>query len=904
MNSQLARRRAIIFVSLSAILTASVWVGLNLPANQICIQHVQRGGLTSGRPAGLPPSVDTLRRSGWPWNRRVELIPNAAPDRPMLLYASARNAVGNGLVGLLMIGSVTAYTWRRDRKIASSPNPNGVRFRYDVCSALVCLMIPAGVYLGSNRTARRDLILAHQLAPHGRCLLVAELPEWLAPRIPAALHHAFLRITAVDLYRPPADLLDESLLVPTLRRIQLGDLKLEPDDLTKIKNLRELTDIGLLGCPLDSSIVAALADHARLRTLTLGYCSLGPPDLEQLNRLRQLERVDFSLARLRLSNFKQNAWAGSVRSLRLPSPTLQGDDRLEIHDWLRLEEVGMQADFNRDDDSTIELHLVTCPSLKSLFLSTSQRYSINGTVLPALVDIREPIESLEMRGSDFNFSDLPRWRDVRLNGASHLRQLMLDADHLNTLNLEETNRMREIGIGRSLFTPIHVPMHEATDYPNSREWMQQIGGLSDVRSIVLDNIRLDTDHLGLIAHLRSLRRLTVTNADLTDAMLDPLVDLRSLTELDLHSCPIGRTRLNQFLEFPNLKNLTADLSALERFHMSNRPRIRGITTLPFRRLKSLRLRNLPAYSGAVVVQEGIDQLSVVNVPHLSELAIECPWPSDSRLANVPDLLRFAGGGPELNDPVLASLSECRNLDQLIVAYPSLSRMAMKRIGEMRSLTALEIPGCDVDDEVVMNWQDLKRLRRVCFDDTRISEQTCRWLLSLQSLRSVSLKRLDLSEQSSAFVAALPQLSEICLADTPMPPTHVLRLIANAGLEIMDLSGHEITEEIVDAIADSVSLETLTLTGCQLPAESLEKMLQRNLQLLVIHDAAPEVLESLTESLQERIFANLHAFTRRHPFPQNRRSQLLTRTYDESTATERLVFRPFDTDRFRTAASGE
>jgi len=39
----------------------------------------------------------------------------------------------------------------------------------------------------------------------------------------------------------------------------------------------------------------------------------------------------------------------------------------------------------------------------------------------------------------------------------------------------------------------------------------------------------------------------------------------------------------------------------------------------FRRLKSLRLRNLPAYSGAVVVQEGIDQLSVVNVPHLSEL---------------------------------------------------------------------------------------------------------------------------------------------------------------------------------------------------------------------------------------------------------------------------------------------
>jgi len=65
--------------------------------------------------------------------------------------------------------------------------------------------------------------------------------------------------------------------------------------------------------------------------------------------------------------------------------------------------------------------------------------------------------------------------------------------------------------------------------------------------------------------------------------------------------------------------------------------------------------------------------------------------------------------------VLASLSEWQK-SRPIDRSPTRPCHAWqwKRIGEMRSLTALEIPGCDVDDEVVMNWQDLKRLRACLF----------------------------------------------------------------------------------------------------------------------------------------------------------------------------------------------
>jgi len=76
------------------------------------------------------------------------------------------------------------------------------------------------------------------------------------------------------------------------------------------------------------------------------------------------------------------------------------------------------------------------------------------------------------------------------------------------------------------------------------------------------------------------------------------------------------------------------------------------------------------------------------VPHLSELAIECPCPSDSRLANVPDV-RFAEAVPELQltlcwaSELGGAISKSRPMILSSYLVPVHVPLAMKRIGEMR-----------------------------------------------------------------------------------------------------------------------------------------------------------------------------------------------------------------------------
>lgn len=848
-----------------------------------------------------------FRRTGWPWAFRVEAIHQGSPERVSILHQSLRNGIFNLLFGILCMGAVAAFTWQRYRHVARAAHANRVRFWYDLVSILGCLLIPACVIVVSNRIATEHHRFATRIAPYGASTLTAELPAWLAQRVPPVMQRAFLRVRKVELKRPPQRLIDQTLQISTLRGIHISDTELKGNALSRLDDSHELMEILLNNCQTDSDSMSALSDHSQLHTLSLRSCSLDRSDLKKLNRLRRLENVDLSDAQIVLDDFHQTGWAGSVRSLSLPMPKLGVDGEIQLKNWMVLEELQVQENRlhggnpNVVPDATVTLSLSNCPSLKSLFLMNSRQYDLFASGLPALEHIVEPSEINFITSVEFTDRGMPRWRHVQLDRVPRLKKLDCAVADLKSLRFRGTKRLRKITIGKPSGSRSGRTNQDTKTYQHVNQWIAAISELPYVESLWLDSIHLGPAQLSVIADIDTLKELRLTHCDLSNDQCDPIVRMRSLENLNLHTCKIDSQRLDQFLALPRLKRLTVDLSDVEQVSITNLPRLQRIETLPMRNLTSLHLENLSSLAGPVVVQGSIARLNVSNTPRLTGILVECPWPEDFQLENLERLHRFAAGGPRLDDSVLEPLLECPHLDRLTLAYSSISRSGLKRIGALSALTALEVPGSEIDDEIVEHWQTLSRLRRICLDGAQVSEQMAVWMTSLGTLRSLSLNHASIAPEACRWLASLPKLSELSLAQTPVPHRWLIHLLRHNGLEMLNVSGHEISQELIEAIASADELQVVTMLDCQMSVNQIQYMLARNTKLQLVHcidDVAPD---TLSDSIRKRIHESKIHYYSQNLFPNNHRVMILSQDYIEDDR-EITLNRPFNVDRFRQERS--
>ncbi|MFG0256227.1 MAG: protein kinase [Rhodopirellula sp. JB053] len=823
-------------------LAVAVLVLLNLPCEHVQVLSVREGRLSDSGLLGMLGAIDEMERSGWPLNYRVRILPRTSDDEPMLLYESIGNLFGNVVFGFGVIALICFYTWRRYHQVSVAANPKKARLRFDATTAGLALLIPVGLYLLSMLTAAQHQRIATRASQYGHCELNAEIPRWLASRIPKPFFRAFLRIKDVEVRQPTTAMLSELLSLSTVRGVRVISTKLEREDFASLPRARELTEVVLEGCSMSREAITLLSDHDQLRDLTLRRCRIEREDLESLNRLSNLQRVDFSRAAMKFEDFKQNGWAASVQYLRLPMPREEGRSRLELTNWTALKELTLERSRRRSDD-VIELRLQACPRLHSLFLPTPQLYALYAKGLPSLENLFESIDLPIGSPHDATNVFLPRWETIEMVEVPKLTRIECSVTDLKHLRLSRVDRLRDVVIGQSMFSPMYLQESVPPRYENAVKWVDEISKLPGVTSLTMDRILLGEDELEKISQMQSLEVLTLTNVGLTTEQLGPLSKLRSLEQLNLHQCEISSEQMRQFLAMPKLSVLTADLSGLGELRLSNHIKIKNIVTLPFQNLKSIELDNLPRYAGGLVVQNGLEDLHISRLPNLVDLTVECPWPEEATFERVDGLLRFAAGGRHLDDGVVEMLLKCSELDQLILAYASLSRDALSQLGKLKSLTALEVPGSLVDDEVTRSWRDLKRLRRVCFDDTAISEETVQWLASLTSLRSLSLDRVALSDSAWEKITTFSQLSELSVKGTAIPYRLLNRFVHHGGLEVLDISGFEVTDELAEAILHARYLHTLVMIDSKIEMKRVKQMLEKHRQLLMIANFSEQRLNS-------------------------------------------------------------
>jgi hypothetical protein len=276
---------------------------------------------------------------------------------------------------------------------------------------------------------------------------------------------------------------------------------------------------------------------------------------------------------------------------------------------------------------------------------------------------------------------------------------------------------------------------------------------------------------------------------------------------------------------------------------------------PLQQADEVRIVDLPMLETALRMSRTPRRLEIRNAQSLRGLAIEAPWPDDAIVEGLRKLEWFAAGGRTVDDRLMDVLLTCLNLDQLTLAYTSITRPKLMNIGGLRNLSMLALPGADVDDQVTSKWHRLKSLWEINLDDTSVSVETIAWLSRIDSLRRVSLNRVPFDEAAADALAELRQVSELRLAGVSFDCRKLKPLLQGTHLEALDLSGWKINPELLDVLDTADSLKHLILKDCDLDADSLERILASNPLLYVDMGAIPGfVTDEVASDLRQRASA--------------------------------------------------
>lgn len=818
-------------------------VALNLPTQLVQVSRVELSSLRFlEAPANSNPQAN-IESSGWPLTYRIRSFApkdalvegnpanTAGGDHPtgsrsFDFFFSWHKLAFDGFVAILLMALVAGATWARHQHLSYSANASRIRWRYDLATALACLALPLSLYGISYAKAQRHIRLAESLSGIGRVTLKAKVPVWMSNRLPKTFHHAFLRLSDVQVYKPNAAVFQKLAEADTLHRVDIYAASIEATELDFIGRSKTLISLSLINCRISSEAFQRIADHQPLRHLALRGCPVTAQDTLVLDRLPRLELVDLSRTEITLSELDQPGWSKTVKTLRLTRPPRGSEDSLDIAGWKQLTTLHVRRPALNANDSPLTLTIRDCPRLKDLYLDRWQKHILVAKNLPRLVEIHEPLGEIELEYFEPIFPQMSRWQRLELTNLPLIRSLEFHSNDLQSVQLKNVPSLRQVSISNSLGENYAGIPYKAGPALEIGDWLDEVSKIPSIERVLIRDAKMGQAEINRISELPFLKEFRCERTELKDDEIATFARNSSLEILDFGQCSVNQACFNRLASLPKLKSLTADLSLVENFEIQGRPNLQIIATQPFRRLRTLELRQLPRLSSAIVIQDHIEQLRVLHVPNLRELVVECPWPEDSEIEGVDSLLRFAGGGFRLNDRLLKSILRCKKLDQLTLAYPELSPSSLKQISRLTHLTTLEVPGCRVNDSVAASWSTLSRLRRACFDNTQIGAETIRWMSTLESLRSLSLNGVDLRGDAGKELIQVQQLTELSLADANIDPENIIAILEQSGVESIDLSRLKVTQRVLNAIAQSASLEYCVLSGCELSTDQLCDLLAR------------------------------------------------------------------------------
>ncbi len=442
-------------------------------------------------------------------------------------------------------------------------------------------------------------------------------------------------------------------------------------------------------------------------------------------------------------------------------------------------------------------------------------------------------------------------RSLEIDGADSLTSIGIFARDLESFSIRRVPSLRKLAIGSYLSSLLGEIKPQPVDPERCRGWIEQLGKtMEGPAALDLSYLPLAEQDLSPLIRNKRIRQLNLNGAGVTYSQVQQLAGMKRLESLLIPSTPLQQNELAWLLDqFPNLRDLWADARDLSNFDLTGRDRLRNVRITPMGNLDELRIVDLTRLSTCIRLTQSPKQLEIRNVPSLRGLAVEGPWPESAELQGLRDLEWFTGGGEGINDRVVNEVLKCDSMDRLTLAYPSVSAETLRRIGSLNELTFLALPGANVNDDVVEHWRGLTSLWEVNLDDTEISVDTIGWLSRMESLRRLSINRVPLTEAAAEALAELQQVSELYLAGVSMSGKNLGRLLQRGSLETLDLSGWEISDEVLEILcSDGAHLKHLILRDNDVDEATFERLLAAAPALYVDMGWIPDFVDQ--KSLEE------------------------------------------------------
>ena len=801
----------------------SMGILTNLPFKYVEVSGTWRGVADAEEMSRTVTDDEMPTMAGWPFQYSVQY--SNAGQVESRIWLPLRLASNILLIGLVIAG-VYGYVWFRGIYIAKGRNQKRAQL-LDVGTALAIVLFPAALLGTKYYGAWQHRQLASQLGRSGNCFLAAWVPEVLVTRVPPGLQRSLLRIRSIDLISADSNATALACTTPGVVTITCVGSEVNAAHLAALAANPHFRGLQISRQDLEPSLVDAIAKLSHLNQLDLSRTNLDQTSLAKLDHLA-LENINLTNTNLSLSELGKPGWSQTAKVLALSRPRAGSTDSLIVENWPRLRSLQVFRPTIVSNPSALKVRLANLPALSTVSLDRNQKHDLDLENLPVLDSFDEGLGFLQtILASDAKIPGNMWLSSFKAVNTPSLKRFGCYARDLNHLSLEAMTTLRSLELGSyqvSVMNGIHT---DDAVLESPQDWIVQLGKRVGPSTLNLMGLPLQDTDLTPLRHNSGIRHLNLIESGVTFEQVKQLAGMQQLESLIIRDCDVEQESLAWILnEFPNLDELVINGKRLATVDVSEHEHLRKLRITKLAQPQRVSLVDVPLLKTELHLDQCPKQLEICNAKSMTGLSVNAPWPKHGKLQGMRDLDWFAVGGSHVTDELLDEVLVCKNLDQLTLAYTSVSTSKLKQIGKLKTLSTLSVPGSNLEPSVIAAWTQLKSLWDVNLDDNEISTGALVWLGSIASLRRLSLNRIELDEHASEKIGNLTQLSELQLANVQIDRTKIRPLLEANNIESLNLSGWKINDELMDWLLATSSLKMLTLHDCQLTPPQFKRFMAR------------------------------------------------------------------------------
>ncbi len=801
----------------------SLGVIANLPFKYVEVNGTWRGGAQTEEMSRTVSDDQMPTMAGWPLQYSIQYT----SDQPLEpRFWSPLRLASNTLFFLVVIMAVYGYVWYRGNYIAKTQNQRRAQL-LDVGTAMAVILVPTLILGTEYYGAWKHQKTANELGRSGNCFLAIWIPEVLVNRVPTGLQQVLRRIRSIDLISADAKTTALACQTPGVVAITCMTCEVTADQLSPLSDNPHFRGLQISRQDLDASLIDAIAELKNLTQLDLSITNFDSTQLGKLDHL-PLRNINLTNTKLQLSQIGKPSWSKTAETLSLSRPKQGFTDALEIEAWPELRNLRVYRQTRISNPSVLKVRLANLPALSLVSLDRNQQHDLELENLPLLSDFDEGLGYLQtILASDTKIPGNMWLARFKATNTPSLKKFGCYARDLDELSLQAMSKLRSLDLGSyqvSVTNGIHT---DDAPLKNSNAWIAQLGNRVGPSTLNLMGLPLRETDLSPLKNNSGIRHLNLIETGISFKQVQQLAGMKQLESLFIRDCEVEQESLAWILnEFPNLDELVINGESLATVDLSEHEHLRKLRITKLVKPQRVSLVDVPLLKTELHLDQCPQQLEISNAKSMTGLSVNAPWPKHGKLKGVRDLDWFAVGGRNVTDELIDEVLVCKKLDQLTLAYTSVSTSRLKQIGQLKTLSTLSVPGNNIDPSVIAAWTELKSLWDVNLDDNEISTGTLVWLGNIKSLRRLSLNRTQLKNQAPEKLGNLTQLSELQLAGVKFDKNQIRPLLQANNIESLNLSGWQIDDELMNWLLETKSLMLLTLHDCQITPRQLEQFMDR------------------------------------------------------------------------------